>query len=156
MRISIITIGKKVPEWVQSGVDEYSKRLRRDLDLNFIEIANSLSGTAADQKLKVRKEGVAILDKTKKMDYVIALDQKGTRINTSVFASKLDTYKNQGRSLAFLIGGADGLHKSCLERADEIWSLSELTFPHALVRVVLTEQLYRATSILKGHPYHRE
>ena len=156
MRISIITIGKKVPEWVQSGVDEYSKRLRRDLDLNFIEIANSLSGTAADQKLKVRKEGVAILDKTKKMDYVIALDQKGTRINTSGFASKLDTYKNQGINLAFLIGGADGLHKSSLERADEIWSLSELTFPHALVRVVLTEQLYRANSILRGHPYHRE
>ena len=156
MRISIIAIGKKVPEWVQSGVDEYSRRLQRDYGLNFIEIASSLSGTSADQNQKVRKEGIAIIDKIKKKDYVIALDQKGTHINTSSFASKLDAYQGQGRDLVFLIGGADGLHKSCLERADEIWSISELTFPHALVRVVLTEQLYRANSILKGHPYHRE
>ena len=124
--------------------------------MNFIEIASSLSGSAADQKLKVRKEGEAILDKTKKEDYVIALDQKGEHINTSGLASKLDTYQNRVRELVFLIGGADGLHDSCLDRADEIWSLSELTFPHALVRVVLTEQLYRANSILRGHPYHRE
>ena len=156
MRVSIIAIGKKVPAWVQSGVNEYSKRLRRDYDLNFIEIASSLSGSAADQKLKVRKEGEAILDKTKKEDYVIALDQRGEHINTSGLASKLDTYQNRVRELVFLIGGADGLHDSCLDRADEIWSLSELTFPHALVRVVLTEQLYRANSILRGHPYHRE
>tara|TARA_B100001029_G_scaffold154512_1_gene138774 strand:- start:149 stop:619 length:471 start_codon:yes stop_codon:yes gene_type:complete len=156
MRISIIAIGKKVPEWVQSGVDEYSRRLQRDYDLSFVEIASSLSGTSADQNLRVRKEGITILEKTKKRDYVIALDQKGAHINTSSLASKLDTYQGQGRDLVFLIGGADGLHKSCLERADEIWSISELTFPHALVRVVLTEQLYRANSILKGHPYHRE
>ena len=156
MRVSIIAIGKKVPAWVHSGVNEYSKRLRQDYDLNFIEIASSLSGAAADKKLKLRKEGDAILDKTKKEDYVIALDQRGAHINTSGLASKLDTYQNNVRKLVFLIGGADGLHESCLDRADEIWSLSELTFPHALVRVVLTEQLYRANSILRGHPYHRE
>ena len=113
-------------------------------------------GTVADKKLKMKKEGDAILDKTKEKDYVIALDQRGVHLNTSNLASKLETYQNQGRHIVFFIGGADGLHKVCLTRANEIWSLSELTLPHALARIVLVEQLYRANSILKGHPYHRE
>ena len=97
-----------------------------------------------------------MLGKTQVQDHVIALDEKGARVSTLKFASKLEFFKDQGKNLVFLIGGADGLHKSCLERSQETWSFSDLTFPHALVRVVLIEQLYRAHSILNGHPYHRD
>ena len=156
MKISIITVGKKPPKWIQAGVDEYSKRLEREYELKFVEIVSSLSGSAAAKNLRIHKEGDAMLGKTKVRDYVIALDERGARVSTLNLASRLESYKSQGRDLVFLIGGADGLHKSCLERSQETWSLSDLTFPHALVRVILIEQLYRAHSILNGHPYHRE
>ena len=155
MKISVIAVGKKPPKWIQAGVAEYSKRLEREYQLKVIEIVNSLSGSAADKNLRIQKEGDAMLAKTKLRDYVIALDERGARVSTLNLASKLESYKIQGRDLVFLIGGADGLHKSCFERSQETWSLSDLTFPHALVRVILIEQLYRAHSILTGHPYHR-
>ena len=156
MKISVITVGKKLPKWIQAGVDEYSKRLDREYELKFVEVVSSLSGSAADKNLRIQREGVAILGKTQVQDYVISLDETGARVSTLKFASKLEFFKSQGKNIVFLIGGADGLHKSCLERSQETWSLSDLTFPHALVRVVLIEQLYRAHSILNGHPYHRE
>ena len=156
MKISVIAVGKKPPKWIQGGVAEYSKRLEREYQLKVIEIVNSLSGSAADKNLRIQKEGDAMLAKTKLRDYVIALDERGARVSTLNLASKLESYKIQGRDLVFLIGGADGLHKSCFERSQETWSLSDLTFPHALVRVILIEQLYRAHSILTGHPYHRD
>ena len=156
MKISIITIGKKPPKWIQAGVYEYSKRLEREYELKFVEILSSLSGSAASKNLRIQREGEAMLGKTQVRDYVIALDEKGVRVSTPKLASKLEFFKGQGKNLVFLIGGADGLHKSCLERSQETWSFSDLTFPHALVRVVLMEQLYRAHSILNGHPYHRE
>ena len=156
MKISIITVGKKSPKWIQAGVDEYSKRLDREYELRFVEIASSLSGSSAGKNLRIQREAVAMLGKTQVQDHVIALDEKGARVSTLKFASKLEFFKDQGKNLVFLIGGADGLHKSCLERSQEIWSFSDLTFPHALVRVVLIEQLYRAHSILNRHPYHRE
>lgn len=156
MKISVIAVGKKPPKWIQAGVAEYSKRLEREYKLKVFEIVNSLSGSAADKNLRIQKEGDAMLAKTQARDYVIALDERGARVSTLKLASKLESYKSQGRDLVFLIGGADGLHKSCFERSQETWSLSDLTFPHALVRVILIEQLYRAHSILTGHPYHRD
>ena len=156
MKISVIAVGKKLPKWIQAGVDEYSKRLEREYELKVVEIVNSLSGSAADKNLRIQREGDAMLAKTQVRDYVIALDERGVRVSTLNLASRLESYKSQGRDLVFLVGGADGLHKSCLERSQETWSLSDLTFPHALVRVILIEQLYRAHSILNGHPYHRE
>ena len=156
MRISIIAVGKKIPSWAQAGVNEYLKRLQREYELTVVEIANSLPGTASDKNLKMKKEADAILGKTKLEDYVVALDLRGARLSTSSMALKLDSYRALGRDLVFVIGGADGLHKRCLERAEESWSLSDLTLPHSLARVVLIEQLYRANSIHNGHPYHRE
>ena len=97
MKISIITVGKKSPKWIQAGVDEYSKRLDREYELRFVEIASSLSGSSAGKNLRIQREAVAMLGKTQVQDHVIALDEKGARVSTLKFASKLEFFKDQGK-----------------------------------------------------------
>lgn len=156
MHISILAVGKKMPDWVQAAVSEYKKRLRHEYAFEVLEIPSSGGGKNSNTELRKQSEGKSILARIKPSDYVIALDVAGKRLSTRDLAEDLAKFKLAGDKVKFLIGGANGLHDSCLRRAHECWSLSDLTLTHSMARVVLSEQLYRADSILKGHPYHRE
>jgi 23S rRNA (pseudouridine1915-N3)-methyltransferase len=144
-----------MPAWVQEGIAEYQKRLVADLDFSLIEIpmAKRTKNSNSDQCRK--KESDALLASIRSGDYVVALDVSGKSFSTEDLAGKIVDFRQRGENLSLLIGGPDGLGAECLTRASERWSLSALTFPHPLVRVVIIEQFYRAISIIKGHPYHR-
>ena len=148
-------MGTKMPAWVQEGIAEYQKRLVADLDFSLIEIpmAKRTKNSNSDQCRK--KESDALLASIRSGDYVIALDVSGKSFSTEDLVGKIVDFRERGENLSLLIGGPDGLGAECLTRASERWSLSALTFPHPLVRVVIIEQFYRAISIIKGHPYHR-
>lgn len=156
MRILLLAVGARQPEWVNSGYNEYARRLPAHLDLQLREIpaARRSKNTTAD-KLK-REEGERLLKAVADDTHVIALDERGQSVTTRGLSDKLAEWLQTGRDMAFMIGGADGLDETCLQRADWRWSLSPLTLPHGLVRVMVAEQLYRAHSLLEGHPYHRE
>lgn len=156
MRISLLAIGARMPAWVQAGVEEYSRRLRHESELSIIEIPLSKRGSAGNIHRSRQKEGQALLAKVDPIDHVVALEVTGRTLSTPALAKRLQILREESRTLKILIGGPDGLDRSCLDRADECWSLSALTLPHPLVRVVLIEQIYRAFSLLRGHPYHRE
>ena len=155
MRIHLIAVGTRMPSWVSEGYQEYAKRLPRECRLQLIEVPLSKrhkSLTAAQAK---QQEGNALLAALPKDCTVIALDVAGKSWSTEDLARNLDDWLGSGRDVALLVGGPDGLSPSCLERADRRWSLSTLTYPHPLVRIVLAEQLYRAWTLNTGHPYHR-
>lgn len=145
-----------MPAWVSSGIEEYGKRIRNELGFSIAEIGMAKRTKNGNVEQYMKKEGDAILGKIGGGDYVVALDVGGKELNTPGLAKRLTHIQEQGRNLVLLIGGPDGLDRRCLERAEEIWSLSALTLPHPLVRVLVAEQLYRAHSLNKGHPYHRE
>jgi 23S rRNA (pseudouridine1915-N3)-methyltransferase len=136
-------------------VADYTRRLGKDLRLQIEEIRLGQRHADAPPDRAVADEGKRLLAALGKDDYVVALDVGGRALSTEQWADWLRTRLQEGRDVTFLIGGPDGLAEACLARADLRLSLSSLTFPHALVRVVLVEQLYRALSILRNHPYHR-
>jgi len=148
-------MGERMPEWVRAGYREYAQRLPSSLRLNLIEIPPGKRGKNADNARAVQEEGERMLASIPKGCCVIALDVRGTEWSTGQLSAQLQNWLQEGRDVALLIGGPDGLAESCLKRAQFKWSLSKLTLPHPLVRVVAAEQLYRAWSILKNHPYHR-
>ena len=155
MRIHLIAVGTRMPSWVSEGYQEYAKRLPRECRLQLLEVPLSKrhkSMTAAQAK---QQEGKAMLAALPKDCTVIALDVSGKSWGTEDLARNLDDWLGSGRDVALLVGGPDGLSPSCLDRADRRWSLSALTYPHPLVRIVLAEQLYRAWTLNTGHPYHR-
>lgn len=144
-----------MPPWVRETVDDYLKRFASALRVSLVEIeAGKRTGTSSKRAIAV--EGERLLAALGKDEFVVALDERGTEMTTVALAKWLGTRMRDGRDLALLIGGPDGFDPQVLKRADFKWSLSKLTFPHALVRVVLAEQLYRAHSVLTSHPYHRE
>lgn len=144
-----------MPRWVREAVAEYLKRFPSTFKVSTVEIESGpRSGSSAQRAVEI--EGKRLLAALGKNDYVVALDEHGKELSTLELASWLRDRAQEGRDLAFLIGGPDGFAPAVLARADLKWSLSRLTFPHALVRVLLVEQLYRAHSVLSGHPYHRE
>ncbi|MGV3591249.1 MAG: 23S rRNA (pseudouridine(1915)-N(3))-methyltransferase RlmH [Gammaproteobacteria bacterium] len=155
MKIQLICVGTKMPDWVEAGVAEYRKRLPRDFELSVTEIALAARGKGADIGKAMAKEGEACLRAVGKGDYVVALDVLGKSLDTGQLAAQLRLLRDGGRNLSLLVGGPDGLAPDCLAAADARWSLSPLTFPHPIVRVILAEQLYRSWSILTNHPYHR-
>jgi 23S rRNA (pseudouridine1915-N3)-methyltransferase len=140
-----------MPAWVQEGYAEYAKRLSRELPLQLVEISTK----SRDPARATFEEGAALLGAIPKGAHVVALDGRGKPFSSEELAAQLARWRMQGKDLAFLIGGADGLAAAVLERADQQWSLGPLTLPHPLVRVIVAEQLYRAGSQLAGHPYHR-
>jgi 23S rRNA (pseudouridine1915-N3)-methyltransferase len=155
-RITIAAVGRRAPGWVQAGFAEYKKRLSSAIDLKLVEVRPGPRGkTGAVDKVR-RDEAAGILKAVPTDNTVIALDEKGKRQTTAKFSACLNQWINDGRDVCFIIGGADGLDPSVLDAADEVWSLSDYTLPHALVRVILAEQIYRAWSIINKHPYHRE
>ena len=155
MKCRLIAAGTRLPDWVNSGFHEYQKRLRSPLTLELHEIPVATRRAGENPQRAIQREGADMLAALGKDDYVVALEIAAKTMNTEQLSAWLAERMRDGRSLAFLIGGPDGLSPPCLERADQSWSLSPLTLPHALVRVVVAEQLYRATSLLAGHPYHR-
>ncbi len=123
--------------------------------MELVEIPAATRGKSTPTERAKTKESDRLLGAVDKNDFVIALDQAGSQHTTEAFANLLDEWLTDGRNLAMLIGGADGLSGACRTRAGMLWSLSKLTLPHGLVRVLVAEQVYRAWSILRGHPYHR-
>jgi 23S rRNA (pseudouridine1915-N3)-methyltransferase len=155
MRIGVIAVGTRMPQWVRQGVEEYSKRLPREFKPQWREIAPARRGREISTVRVCAAEGEQILRALPAADRVIALEVGGKRLSTAALAEALSQWQMSGDNYSFLIGGPDGLSPDCLARADYRWSLSDLTLPHPLVRVVLTEQLYRAWTITVNHPYHR-
>lgn len=155
MRIRLICVGTKMPAWVTSGFQEYAKRLPADTKLELVEIPPGHRGKGADVKRAIEKESKQILATLGKGDYVVALDVQGRNWSTEQLAENLSDWQMSGQNVALLIGGPDGLSAECLALAQQRWSISNLTFPHPLVRVILAEQIYRAWSLLNNHPYHR-
>ena len=144
-----------MPKWVEQGVDEYCKRLPPELKLEVKEIALGKRGKGADIRRAIASEGQQMQAAIGDRDRVVALDVKGKPWSTEQLASNLRDWQLGGANISLLIGGPDGLAQECLDRADQRWSLSALTLPHPLVRIVLAEQLYRAWTINNNHPYHR-
>lgn len=155
MKCRLIAAGTRLPDWVNSGFLEYQKRLRTPLVLELREIALATRGAGDDPQRAVQREGADMLAAIGRDDYVVALEITGKPMSTEQLSAWLAERLRDARPLALLIGGPDGLAKTVLERADQTWSLSPLTLPHALVRVVVAEQIYRAMSLAAGHPYHR-
>ena len=155
MRIHLIAVGQRMPAWVTQGYEEFAKRLPHECALQLVEIAAQKRGKNVDVQQVLHKEGDKILAAVPKGARVLALEVLGKAWSTQELAHELDIWLHGGSDVALLVGGPEGLDARCVERASQRWSLSRLTLPHPLVRVVLAEQLYRAWTILKNHPYHR-
>jgi len=155
MRGKLIAVGERMPGWVAEGFAEYAKRLSRRLPLELVEIKPGARGKGRDDARAVADEGAVLLAALPRDAHVIVLDGHGTVWSSEQLADQLSNWRMAGRDLAFLIGGPDGHARDVLQRADQRWSLGALTLPHMLVRLVVAEQLYRAVTILNGHPYHR-
>lgn len=145
-----------MPNWIQAGFEEYQKRLPREYQLNLIEIAAQQRTKNSNIKNIIADEGKQLLAKAPKNNKIIALDISGKQWHTEQLATQLQIWHDESTDISLLVGGPDGLSEECLEVADFKWSLSHLTFPHPLVRVIVAEQLYRAWSIISHHPYHRK
>jgi 23S rRNA (pseudouridine1915-N3)-methyltransferase len=150
MRVLIAAVGRARAGAARSLYDDYAKRLPWRVTLREVEEKRKLANPA-----RKHREGELLLATVSGHAVVVALDERGTALSSEDFAHRLGGWRDQGRDLVFLVGGADGLAPEVLERADFVLSLGPMTWPHLLVRVLLIEQLYRATSILAGHPYHR-
>lgn len=155
MNIHLIAIGDRMPAWVQQGYAEYAKRMPPECALRLVEIASGKRGKNADIARAMRDEGRRMLNAIPKGARVIALEVNGRNWSTELLAQQLDTWMAGGQDIALLVGGPEGLSGEARAAAAQQWSLSPLTLPHPLVRVILAEQLYRALSILRNHPYHR-
>jgi 23S rRNA (pseudouridine1915-N3)-methyltransferase len=155
MKLRIISVGHKMPDWVEKACAEYIKRMPRELSLEIIEIKPEKRAAGNSTQNIQQAEARRILDTVGK-GFLVACDERGQELTTLQLSEKLQTWQTLGRDVSLVVGGADGLDASLRQRADLLWSLSKLTLPHAFVRVLLCEQLYRAHSVTQGHPYHRE
>ena len=144
-----------MPAWVETACAEYTKRMPREASVEIIDIKPEKRAAGNSTGNIQLIEAKRILDAIGK-DYCIALDERGQEVTTLQLADKFKDWQFSGRDVALIIGGADGLHLSVKQKADWLWGLSKLTLPHAMVRVLLAEQLYRAHSVISNHPYHRE
>lgn len=154
MKLRLIAVGQRPQGWVAEGFAQYARRLPREMPLELIEVPSATRARESPERVR-EAEARGLLGQVGDRDWVVALDERGKTWSTLALAEKLDDWRMQGRDVTFLIGGAEGLGDACRARADEVLSLSAMTLPHALVRVVLAEQIYRAWTVLSGHPYHR-
>ncbi len=144
-----------MPGWVAEGFAEYRKRLSHDLPIDLVEVPLGNRGKSREPTRAMADEGTAVLSALPKDCHVVALDGRGSSWSSEELAAQLGRWRMHGRDLAILIGGPDGHAPAVLARAEQRWSLGPLTLPHMLVRLVVVEQLYRAATMLAGHPYHR-
>lgn len=154
MRLRILAVGTRMPAWIETGFAEYHKRMPPEIRVELQEIAPGPRGKGQSVERAIQKESDALL-KAVGNDRVVALEVKGGAWSTPKLAQRLQDWQLSGDNWSLLIGGPDGLSGDCRARADMQWSLSPLTLPHPLVRIMVMEQLYRAWSINAGHPYHR-
>ncbi len=156
MRVRVIAVGTRLPAWVRSACEDYLARFASRLAISLVEIEAGPRSARGGAHRAIAAEGQRLLGAVRPADHVAVLDERGTQFSTRELAAWLRERMQQGEDLAFLIGGPDGLAPAVLARGNFTLSLSRLTLPHALVRVLLAEQLYRAHSILTHHPYHRD
>lgn len=155
MKLNLLAVGQKMPQWVTEGYNEYARRMPRECQLLLQEIAPAKRGKSGSVNQWMQEEGKRIMTALPENDYVVALEVGGRNWSTEQLADQLKNWQASGRDVSLLIGGPDGLSRECQQRADQQWSLSSLTLPHPLVRIVVAEQLYRAWTVLQNHPYHR-
>ena len=155
MKARLIAVGERPPGWVAEGYADYTKRLLRELPLELVEVAPGLRGKGRDAARAMHDEGERVLAALPKNAWVVALDGRGKPYTSEQLAERLAAWRQQGRELAFLIGGPEGHSPEVWSRADERWAFGPMTLPHMLVRLLVAEQLYRACAILANHPYHR-
>jgi len=154
MKIRIIAVGHKMPVWVEQGCNEYLKRMPREMSVELLELKPDKRAAGKGGEQVRESEAQRILEAAGR-DYLVALDEHGQEPTTLQLAQRIQAWQVDGRDIALAIGGADGLHASVRQAAQWQWSLSRLTLPHGMVRVLLAEQLYRAWSVINNHPYHR-
>jgi len=155
MRIYLVAVGKRMPAWVNEAYTEFCKRMPRELGVYLIDVEAAKRRKTANPDTMKEEEADNILRAIPNNTLKVMLDPSGKAWSTGNLSQQMANWMQRGSDVALIVGGADGLAKRCLQEADVIWSLSSLTFPHALVRVIVAEQLYRAWTILQGHPYHR-
>lgn len=156
MKLMVVAVGHKMPDWVTTGFNEYAKRMPREAKIELLEIKPEPRTTGKTVTQMMEAEAQRILAALPAGALRIVLDERGTHYSTQQWAQHMQEWLAGGRDVAFIIGGADGLHDSVKKGAQQLLALSAMTLPHGLARVLLTEQLYRAHSLLHNHPYHRE
>ncbi len=156
MKLIIVSVGHKMPDWIATGFNEYTKRMPREAQILLLEIKPEPRTTGKTTAQIMEAEAQRILAVLPQNCRRIALDERGTQPTTRQLAAQMQDWMREGGDVAFIIGGADGLHESVKQAAQQLLALSALTLPHGLVRVLLAEQLYRAYSLMHNHPYHRE
>lgn len=155
MQIHLIAVGQKMPAWVKLGYDEYAKRLPGECQLVLKEIMPGKRNKNSNRVKIIKEEGAKMISAIPAGARVVSLDIPGQPWTTAELAAALQRWMQSGQNIALLVGGPEGLADEARNNADESWSLSKLTFPHPLVRIIVAEQIYRAWSLLKNHPYHR-
>lgn len=155
MIVRLLAIGHKMPAWVQTGFSEYAQRMPPECRLELIELAPARHGKAADAPRAMADEAERLRAQFRRNARCFALDERGSAWSSQDLAAQLGRWMQDGRPVELLVGGADGLDPALRQAADARWSLSPLTLPHMLVRLLVAESLYRASSILRNHPYHR-
>ena len=152
--IKILAVGRRMPSWVDNGIADYRKRMR-DIRIEILEIPQIKRTTSQPLAAAMKQECAKLLASMPTDAHLIALDQSGVPLSSEQLAAQLEQWMQDHQLVAFMIGGSDGLDNRCKKASQAIWSLSNMTLPHALARLMLVEQLYRAWTILKDHPYHR-
>ena len=155
MKIQLIGAGNKMPTWLAQGFKDYANRMPKYCQLSLTEVSSPKRSKNMDEVSMVRYESDQILASIPENNHVIAMEVTGKQWSSEELAKKLETWMQAGKNVSLLIGGANGLSNQCRARASNQWSLSKLTFPHMLMRLLLAEQIYRGLSIIQNHPYHR-
>jgi len=155
VRIKLIAVGSRMPRWVEEGWQEYAKRLPAELPLELVEVPLGTRGKNADVTRLIRQEGEAMLAKVQPGERIVTLEVEGRPWSTEQLAAELERWRLEARTVNLMVGGPEGLAPEVRARAEQRWSLSPLTLPHPLVRILVGEQLYRAWTVLSGHPYHK-
>lgn len=155
MRIIVASVGRKPPAWIEQGFEEYRRRIGRGVRMELTEVSPVRCTSRGDLESARREEGKRLLAAAPANSRVTLLDERGEQCSTVALADGLASAMREGHTLVYLIGGANGVSPECHERVDRVWSLSRLTFPHLLVRVLVAEQLYRAWGLLHNLPYHK-
>ena len=156
MRITVIAVSARQPDWIEAGFETYARRLGGPVTLELREVALPKRSRGAVLPKLIAQEGERMLAAIPSGAHVVALEESGRSLSTAGLADRLTAWMARGAPVALLVGGPDGLADACRARAAENWSLSALTLPHGLVRVIVAEAIYRADSLLRGHPYHRD
>ena len=155
MKIRLIAVGSKMPGWVEEGWHEYARRLPGEMPLELVEIPLTTRSKNADTARMIRQEGDAMLAKVQPGERIVTLEVQGRAWSTEQLAQELQRWRLEARNVNLMIGGPEGLAPQVCARSEQRWSLSALTLPHPLVRILVGEQIYRAWTVLSGHPYHK-